>query len=297
MLDDRSYMRSSEYRPRWSATAILMVVCTVAFVAQSIVEYYFRSFPLGKYLALSLSGLEHGYVWQFFTFQFLHGGLLHLIFNLITIYFFGNAMEDALGAKGMLQLYFSSGVLGGLVQILGAFVADEKFGGAVIGASAGAFGLVAAFATMFPDRTLQLLVFFVIPITLRARTLLWISIGLAVFGIIFPMDNVAHLAHLGGILTGVLFVRLIVQSERSMALWRPFRRPPPRQRELVSTRSYNSAALHRPKAAPPEELPPAEFISREVDPILDKISAHGIHSLTDGERKTLEAARKKMSKR
>ena len=156
--------------------------------------------------------------------------------------------------------------------------------------------MVAAFATMFPDRLLQTLVLFVIPISLRAQTLLRIGIGLTVFGIIVPMDNVAHLAHLGGIITGIMFVRWIVQSERSLALWRPFRRQP-RPRELVSTRSYNSAALHRPKAAPPEEVPPAEFISREVDPILDKISAHGIHSLTDGERKTLEAARKKMSKR
>ena len=296
MLDDRSYMRSSEYRPRWSATAILMVACTAAFVVQNIVEYYFRSFPLAGYLALSLHGLEHGYVWQLFTFQFLHAGLFHLICNLITIYFFGNAMEDALGAKRMLQLYFSSGVLGGLVHVLGAFLAVERFGGAVIGASAGAFGLVAAFATMFPDRLLQLLVFFVIPITLRARTLLLISFLLAGLGIIVPTDNVAHLAHLGGIFTGILFVRWIVQSERSLAMWQPFRRQP-RPRELVSTRSFNSDALHRPKAEPPEELPPAEFISREVDPILDKISAHGIHSLTDGERKTLEAARKKMSKR
>ncbi len=294
MLDDRPYMRRSEFRPRWSATAILMVACTVAFVVQSIVGR-FTQFPVLRYLALSLPGLEHGYIWQLFTFQFLHGGPLHLIFNLITIYFFGHAMEDALGAKGMLQLYFTSGVIGGFTQILGAFILDDRIH-QTLGASAGAFGLVAAFARMFPDRTLQLLVFFVIPITLRARTLLWISIGLALFGIIVPGDDVAHLAHLGGILTGVLFVRWIVQSDRSLTLWRPFRRQP-RPRELVSTRSYNSAAAHRPAVAPEEELPPAEFISREVDPILDKISAHGIHSLTDRERKVLEAARKKMSKR
>ena len=295
MLDDRSYMRNSEFRPRWSVTAILMLACTIAFVVQSLVEHYFRSFQLADYFYLSLPGLEHGYFWQLFTFQFLHGGLLHLIFNLITIYCFGHAMEDALGAKGMLQLYFCSGVLGGFVQVLGGYLADGR-SGPVVGASAGAFGLVAAFATMFPDRLLTLLVFFVIPITLRARTLLWISIGLALFGVAVPNDNVAHLAHLGGILTGVLFVRWLVQSDRALAFWRPFRRQP-RPRELVSTRSYNSAALHRPAVAPAEELPPAEFMSREVDPILDKISAHGIHSLTERERKILEAARKKMSKR
>ena len=142
-----------------------------------------------------------------------------------------------------------------------------------------------------------MLVFFVIPITLRARTLLWISVALALYGVIIPGDNVAHLAHLGGILTGIIFVRWIVQSDRETSrLWRPFRRQP-RPRELVSTRSYNSAPQHRPAVAPLEELAPAEFISREVDPILDKISAHGIHSLTDRERKILEAARKKMSQR
>ena len=148
MLEDRSYMRSSEFRPRWSATAILLLACTAAFVVQSIVEHYAPRFPVGRYLALSLPGLEHGYLWQLFTFQFLHAGVLHLVCNLITIYFIGHAMEDALGSKGMLQLYFFSGVLGGLVQVMGGFLANDRFGGAVMGASAGGFGLIAAFATM-----------------------------------------------------------------------------------------------------------------------------------------------------
>jgi hypothetical protein len=66
----------------------------------------------------------------------------------------------------------------------------------------------------------------------------------------------------------------------------------------VNANSVRRSSWRRPKTPPPvEDLPPGEFISKEVDPILDKISAHGIHSLTDQERQILDAARKKMAKR
>ena len=83
------------------------------------------------------------------------------------------------------------------------------------GASAGAFGLVAAFAVLFPDQRLVMLLFFIIPLVMRARTLLWLSVALAVLGILLPyfgigfMGNIAHAAHLGGILTGFLFAHCV----------------------------------------------------------------------------------------
>ena len=107
---------------------------------------------------------------------------------------------------------------------------------------------------------------------------------------------IAHAAHLGGTLGGIAYIHLIIQSNSLVLDWRPFRRAP-RQRELVSAHSPKRARWPRAQNISDEELPPSEFISREVDPILDKISAHGIQSLTDHERKILEAARKKMSKR
>ena len=301
MLDDRSYMRESYSGRRWSAAITLLVVNLAIFI---LFEIHRRQsgLPINFYIAnspftLSLEGLKHGYLWQLVTFQFMHAGIMHLLLNSIAIFFFGRALEDALGKKRFLQLYFTSGICGGLLQMAGALVFPTHLGGSVVGASAGGMGLIAAFATMFPEQRLTLLLFFVIPISIQAKVLLWISAGLAVFGIIVPSDNVAHAAHLGGMLAGIGFVRLLLHTRISFSGWHPFRRNPP-AREVVNATSRRPIWRRAKSPAPArEELPSAEFISREVDPILDKISAHGIHSLTDEERRILDAARKKMAKR
>ncbi|MDQ6630407.1 MAG: rhomboid family intramembrane serine protease, partial [Verrucomicrobiota bacterium] len=306
MLEDRSYMRGDAYRPQKSAAIILLIVNVVVFLTQQLAENYLRypvpqiqqlaehyTSPVQEYFYLSTHGLQQGYIWQLLTFQFLHAGLFHLFVNLLVIYFFGRTVEESLGRNTFLKIYFLSGTFGGLLQMLLALVIPEYFGGPVIGASAGAMGLMAAFATLFPEQRLTLLVFFIIPVSMKAKFLLWISIGLAVFGIIIPQSSVAHAAHLGGIFVGIIYVIFFVKGNGFSFLKRSFS---PRAirlpRELVRTHSSRSQ-WHRPQKSVPEELPSAEFISRQVDPILDKISSHGLHSLTENEREILEAARQK----
>lgn len=285
MLEDRSYMRddfSGSRRPLWF---ILLLVLPLTFFVQKILEFYF-GFNVGAKLGLSVDGLKHGYIWQLVTFQFLHGGLLHLAFNCLGICFFGRSVEETLGPRGFLKLYFLSGLLGGLVQVLASlFLVHLR--GPVVGASAGVLGLLAAFALLFPDRD----IYFWFVIRIRAIWVVAIIIFLSVYGIVFPFDNVAHAAHLGGIMGGFAYLRWGAIAEKFFARRRRVRSRP---RELIKV----------PKGAPwqrtrsdGDELPPGEFISREVDPILDKISAHGIQSLTPRERKILEAARAKMERR
>ncbi len=284
-----------------------MIINTTVFVVQEIHRVWFKHMDMDHYaglspFALSLSGLAKGYLWQLVTFQFMHAGLWHLLGNLLVIYFFGRAVEDSIGRNGFLKLYFTGGIMGGLFEVLLAAIFPGYFGGPVVGASAGAFGLVAAFATLFPEREITLLLFFVLPISIRARTLLWFSIGLAVFGMVVEQNmsggaHIANAAHLGGIVTGVVYVYWIVLGRGWRIAWPKSRPPVQRPRELVSAPVPQRAFWQKPKMVEEEELPPAEFISREVDPILDKISAHGIQSLTDRERKILEAARAKMAKR
>ena len=86
MLEDRYYMRSEERSSRLSASVILMIVLTVVFALQNI-DYVYTRFGLNSTFALSPEGLRRGFVWQLFTFQFLHGGLFHLLFNLIALWF------------------------------------------------------------------------------------------------------------------------------------------------------------------------------------------------------------------
>jgi membrane associated rhomboid family serine protease len=269
----------------------LIIAITVAFIAQLIVARA-SGFSIEDYLALSLGGLKRGYVWQLLTFQFLHSGWLHLLFNCLTIYFFGRELEEALGRKSFLTLYFTSGAIGGLLQEVAA-VLFPQFGGPVLGASAGAFGLIAAFAALYPDRPVMLLF---IPISFAAKFLLIGSAVFAVLGIlgVASSGNVAHVAHLGGMVAGVIFVKYAIHwNIRWPRLQRTGRLQP---RRLVKVPSQKSA-LWRSKSEPPEELSADEFLSKQVDPILDKISAHGIQSLTERERKILESARERMRKR
>jgi membrane associated rhomboid family serine protease len=292
MIEDRDYMRQPAYHePRISFTVALLIVNAVVFLVQLIVSQSMRAYEIEwTYFALSLEGLKHGYVWQLLTFQFMHAGWLHLIFNSLAIFFFGRPVETVLGRSRFLAVYFSSGIIGGVVQMLFALCLPNYFGGAVVGASAGAYGLVAAFAVLNWEEQFTLLIYF-FPVTMRGKTLLWASTGLVVIGLLMPGSGVANAAHLGGILMGFICVRYIFQGRWPQLEFPPRRREP---REFVAAgknKFWSSAAKNG------EDLSADEFLQKEVDPILDKISAHGIQSLTARERETLEKARAKMAKR
>lgn len=285
-------MREPTSHWRFSATVSLVIALGAAFILQQAV---IPPHVENDYLALSLWGLQHGYVWQVLSFQFLHANFLHLLFNGFTLWMFGREVEEVLGKTRFLTLYFLSGAIGGLIQALLALVSDNLFGGAVVGASAGIFGIVAAFAMIAPNRTLTMLAFFVIPITMKAQVLLWVEAVASLLGMFLPNlmgAHIAHAAHLGGMLAGVAFMKFSLRASGSG--WSPFasRR---RKQELIKAVSIKIPKW--PSAEGSGETTEKEFISREVDPILDKISQHGIQSLTEQERKILEAARNKMAKR
>ena len=283
-------------RGRWSWTVILLAAYALVFLAELAARQFFPHNNLFQgheifaangpemvpgYLPLSLEGIEKGWLWQLVTYQFMHAGWMHILLNSWVIYMFGREMEYVLGGRKFLALMFSAGIVGGVFQMLAAWVWPAYFDGPVVGASACGFGLIAAYALMFPDRELTLLLLFVIPVHLRARTLLIVSVVLALAGFAFHdvfMPGVAHVAHLGGMAMGWFFVRKIVQGDwsRLTGTMRPAKKKIP--------------APVRPE--PPEENAEASFMESEVDPILDKISAHGIQSLTARERQILEAARK-----
>jgi len=295
MLEARSYMRRSPFERRLSATIMLLIANVAVFLFQSTLQFLPLSLADAYYgyLPLSLEGLKHGFFWQLVSYQFLHVNVVHLFFNCWAMYVFGPDVEDALGKKPFLTLYFSSGVIGGMVQAAAGLL--PRFAGPVMGASAAVLGLLAAFAMLFPDRVI--LLFFILPV--RAKYLLILCAIGSLIGILWPQApslntvHVAEAAHLGGMLAGVLFIRYAIHWH--LPRWRRTREQP--LRRLVNVPSQKSGYWSRSKSAETEDLPPDEFLSREVDPILDKISAHGIQSLTERERRILEAARTKIGKR
>ena len=175
----------------------------------------------------------------------------------------------------------------------------------VVGASAGAFGLVAAFAALFPERELTMLLFFVIPVTMRAKTLLIGSAALALAGIAWPSffgwilgGNVANAAHLGGMLFGLVYVRHVILGRRFGGGFPGPGRASPTPPRSPDAPAAKPPAFWRSKPGKVEvELSADELLKTQVDPILDKISAHGLHSLTAREREVLEKASGKMAKR
>jgi len=199
-----------EPRARWGLSI------TVVLVVLNILAYIFQITVLPKvldprFVELSLPGIAHGYYWQLVTYQFMHGGWIHLLLNCWALFLFGRPVEWAVGKSRFLMVYFLSGIFGGLLQVMACFLWPYYYYGGTVGASAGLFGIIASFTMLFPEQQLVMLLYFVLPVKMRAKTLLAVLLITTGLGISYPRSflggNVAHFAHLGGILTGLAFSR------------------------------------------------------------------------------------------
>ena len=227
---------------------------------------------------LTAAGIRHGFVWQFVTYMFLHSTnqLFHIILNMLVLFMIGPETERGLGSKHFLTVYFLSGIFGGVMWVLLGYASP------CIGASGAIYGMLGAFAALWPRREITLLIFFILPITIRAWLL---ACGLAViefvasvFGAVFPdgISTVAHLVHLVGLVVGVAYVFFILHRKGLFA----FRRPAFRVMDGGLRRDGRN-----PGAGAVVNVDPVV-----VDQLLDKIANHGMHSLTARERAILEAA-------
>ncbi|MCX6871558.1 MAG: rhomboid family intramembrane serine protease [Verrucomicrobia bacterium] len=301
MLSDRDYMREEDNGMRFSWTVMLLIALVVVFVAEAIAETYL-SLPLQEYGALSNRVWRSGWVWQLVTFQFLHGSFAHLFFNGLGVWMFGRPIEAAFGGRRMMGLWMAGGLVGGLLQLGISAAFPDVFSPSVVGASAGLMTFLAIFCRLEPDA--RILLALIVPVP--ARFLFYFSVGVAVFFIVVPSrDGVAHAAHLGGLLFGWFWVQ--AGYHRGEGLWDRLSEGWHRwNQQRQTSRPASRAAVgqiikpsFRSDSAPTpaKELSNAEFMAREVDPILDKIARDGISSLTEAERQTLEAARKKVTRR
>ncbi|MBI5395860.1 MAG: rhomboid family intramembrane serine protease [Verrucomicrobia bacterium] len=236
---------------------------------------------LSWWFGLSGDGLRSGWVWQLGSYMFLHSGIWHVLLNMLMLWMFGMEVEQHLGPRRFLRLYLGGGLVGAFCWLL----ANWQGPAYLVGASAAVSAVMIAFATLMPERPITMLLFFIVPLTMKAKWWAWVSVGIVAYSSLADSGGgVAHLAHLGGIVVGYVYVKWLGWGAPSrvvdalVALLRPFAR----------------LARRKPK---PKELSRDEFVSQEVDPILDKIAREGIQSLTRRERKILEDARAKMGER
>jgi len=267
----QSFNRSWSDR-QFSTVSLLIGVNVGVFIFQLLIGLFAPGW-VGDHLALSGEGLRRGFLWEFGTYMFLHGGWLHLAFNMLTLYFAGREVEVIAGRKHLLGMYFAGGLFGGIAQILLSSPQMQ-----LVGASAGVFAVLIAFTTIYPEMELTLLLFFVIPVRVKAK---FLALGIVVTSLFFSVSGawggVGHIAHLGGCLAGWIYAK-------QLGFGAPVRLP----RFIYRKRER----LERVRTMSPEE-----FISEEIDPILDKISREGIQSLTRAERKILEKGREKIERK
>jgi membrane associated rhomboid family serine protease len=180
-------------------TLYLVIANVVVFFLQG-TRGVFELFALWPGSGTGLASLPLLAPWQLVTYSFLHGSLLHLGFNMLAVWMFGGELERVWGPRRLATAYFASVITGAVMQLMVGAMFGE--GGPVIGASAGVFGLLLAYALVFPNRRIMPL-FPPIPMPARVFVLLYAVLEL-IFGVTGTVSGVAHFAHLGGLIGGLL---------------------------------------------------------------------------------------------
>jgi membrane associated rhomboid family serine protease len=282
-------MADREYRPDGRGvgqapritpvTKWLLIINIVVFLADvmsgNLIGYY------GTFAVRT--AIFGGFLWEFITFQFLHGNVGHILFNSIALYFFGPFMERWWGAWKFLAFYLISGIGGALLYSLLGLMGIIDLGSGIVGASAGIFGILIGTAVIAPNARIALLF---PPIELSMRTFALVILGIAVFSIVVPIfgNEGGEAGHLGGAIFGFILIKF------------------PRLLGWIG-RGNPDVDIIRPRAfqqhAEPKLRPRSQVNLRgdtEIDRILDKVSSDGFASLTDEERAALHAEHERLQR-
>ncbi len=221
--------------------------------------------------------------WTVFTYMFLHEGFLHILFNLLWLYWFGQVFIQELGLKKLLSTYLVGGLMGGLLFVLFYNIfpvfAQVKGSAIALGASASVMAVVVATATYNPDRKMHMM--FIGPVKIG-------YIALAMFILTsmvdFSVNTGGKIAHIGGALTGFLFAYYYRQGKD---ITRGFDRFMDQIATWFKPRKSNMKVTHKRSADDLEYNKNKKEEQKEVDKILEKISKGGYESLTSKEKELL----------
>jgi len=210
-----------------------------------------------------------GYIWQPVTYMFLHGGIFHLLFNMLVLWMFGTTLEQTWGTRKFLLFYFICGIGAGLLNALITPGSPVP----IIGSSGAIYGLLMAFAILFPDQLIY--IWGIFPV--RAKYFI-IVIGLVEFmtAVSTSQSGVAHVAHLGGMFFGLVYMK-----------WDDWRR-------AVSGRHVERRRDRHLKVVWDREQE-KQRLQKEIDKLLDKIGESGLDSLTEEEHELLKKTGEKIT--
>lgn len=308
MLYDRTYMRqpSGPVAKKNNIVMTILIATVAVFILQNVLNVFFpayngRNYFLNEWFALSGQSFRELKVWTLFSYNFLHSPqyLIHIIGNMLMLFFVGRVVEPLIGSKRFLLLYMGSGLVGGFIYLLFHYHNASP----VIGASAAVSGIIAFACLVYAERPLHLYLFFIIPITVKPKWIFWGLLAFSVFGVVFdelpalksPQSGqiiVAHSTHLGGILAGILFFRFAYNGSNTF-LGGSSARP-----SIELPEWFKRKQKVEPQVTYKVNRSSRDDLQAEVDRILDKINSSptGFGSLSDDEKKTLEKATNIFSK-
>ncbi|MBN1998051.1 rhomboid family intramembrane serine protease [candidate division KSB1 bacterium] len=254
----------------------LLIANVSVYVIQAFTGYFTNAntiSPLIRLFGLTPSHLVHHFrIWQLFTYLFLHGNLLHIFFNMFALWVFGCELERYLGSKKFLRFYLITGVGAGLLSVMISWNSSVP----IIGASGAIYGVLVGFAVLWPNRIITLLLFFILPIQIKAKYLVSVLVGISLFSgiqshLFGVFDRVAHFTHLGGAMIGFLMLRGEYILGKAIAKINMYNN----QRSIIKKlKKENEIAQKR----------------KEIDQILDRINQVGYDAISDKEKKILKQA-------
>lgn len=291
MIYDRPYMKSvSEPSFRKNSIVLKLIGLNVGlFIIDKLFAVLFNQPNVfANVFAFSSTHFLQGQFWTILSYSFLHSSesLLHILGNMLGLYFIGRAIEPVIGSRQLLYLYLTSALTGALFFL--SFNYSQS--GLLVGASAAVSGLLAFYCLDKPEEKITLLLFFILPVSIKPKWLLRIYFGISVFLLLSSeltnMTNIAHSAHLGGLLCGFLYYRFFYQS--SGPFFSEFNEPSIELPKWFKRQQKSKASFSYSVNASPTEA----HLKEEMNRVLDKINVHGFQSLTDEERAILNKASK-----
>lgn len=249
----------------------------------------FNQIPLAN--ILGLHDLNHGgfYLYQLITYQFTHVAFFHLFFNMFALFMFGRVLENYWGPSRFFTYYMVTGIGAGLIQLGICYFQDIY--SVTIGASGAIFGILLAFGMIFPNTPLMIIP---IPIPIKAKYLV-IGYGLLELSMGFANrsgDDVAHFAHLGGMLFGILLILYWRKRNGNFRTGNPWNQSFIKKITNLFKKKPKLIVHKRPESDWDYNARKADE-SKEIDRILEKIKYSGYNSLSENEKKKLFDANKK----
>ena len=253
----------------WTEAVKFLILANVTiFAAQTM---FGLDYTLIRYFSLIPAAFFSGSLWQIVTYMFLHGGFTHILFNMIALWMFGSALERTWGSQEFLKYYFITGIGGGLCYVM----FNMGSGIPTVGASGAIYGLLLAFGVLFPNE--KIYIWGILP--MKAKYFVLLFGGIEFFASFNSGSGVAHLAHLGGMVVGYIYLK------RKGGVGKVFSGHFGGDR----MKEWNRKMKEADEARQDNEI---EQVRQEVDELLDKINKVGFDGLTKKEQERLEEASK-----